>query len=123
MTPHSFSNYGTLPGTLLESVPNTIILAPILAPIAAGVGVDPFHFACVFLIGDAIGFITPPFGLNLYVAAGIRGLPYFKIVRRVIPYLVSLLVVWVIVALIPDLATYMIRFAGLAGAGSVMSVE
>ena len=105
-------------GTILESVPNTIILAPILAPIAAGIGVDPFHFAVVFLIGDAIGFITPPYGLNLYVAAGITGLPYFEIVRRVIPYLCSLLVVWVVVALFPLLSTFMIQFAGLAGAGA-----
>jgi C4-dicarboxylate transporter DctM subunit len=106
-----------LAGTLLESVPNTIILAPILAPIAATIGVDPFHFAVIFLIGDAIGFITPPYGLNLYVASGITGLPYFRIVRRVIPYLVSLLAVWVIVALIPILSTFMVQFAGLAGAG------
>jgi C4-dicarboxylate transporter DctM subunit len=104
-------------GTLLESVPNTIILAPILAPVAASIGVDPFHFAVIFLIGDAIGFITPPYGLNLYVASGITGLPYFKIVRRVIPYLVSLLVVWVVVALIPVLSTFLVRFAGLGGAG------
>ncbi len=104
-------------GTLLESVPNTIILAPILAPIAHSIGVNPFHFAVIFLIGDAIGFITPPYGLNLYVASGITGLPYFKIVRRVIPYLVSLLIVWVVVALIPDISTFLVQYAGLGGAG------
>ncbi len=63
-------------------------------PIAAKIGVDPFHFAVIFLIGDAIGFITPPYGLNLYVASGITGLPYFRIVREVIPYLIALLAVW-----------------------------
>ncbi len=104
-------------GTLLESVPNTIILAPILAPIAAGIGIDPFHFAVIFLIGDAIGFITPPYGLNLYVAASITGLPYFRIVRQVVPYLVSLLTIWAVIALIPDLSTWLVRFAGLGGAG------
>ena len=104
-------------GTLLESVPNTIILAPILAPIAKDIGVDPFHFAVIFLIGDAIGFITPPYGLNLYVASGITGLPYLRIVWQVLPFLLSLLIVWVIVALIPDLSTWLIRFAGLGGAG------
>ena len=78
-------------GTLLESVPNTIILAPILAPIAKDIGVDPFHFAVIFLIGDAIGFITPPYGLNLYVASGITGLPYLRIVWQVLPFLLSLL--------------------------------
>ncbi len=100
-------------GTLLESVPNTIILAPILAPIAKDIGVDPFHFAVVFLIGDAIGFITPPYGLNLYVASGITGLPYLRIVRQVLPFLFSLLVVWVIIALVPQLSTWLIGFAGL----------
>ena len=64
-----------LAGTILESLPNTIIFAPILAPIAAQFGIDPIHFAVVFLIGDAIGFITPPYGLNLYVASGITGFP------------------------------------------------
>ena len=104
-------------GTLLESVPNTIILAPILAPIAVTIGVDPFHFAVIFLIGDAIGFITPPYGLNLYVASGITGLPYFGIVRQVLPYLISLLIIWVIVALVPELSTFLIKFAGLGGGG------
>ena len=108
-------------GTLLESVPNTIILAPILAPIAHGLGVDPFHFAVIFLIGDSIGFITPPYGLNLYVASGITGLPYFRIVRQVIPYLFALLVVWGIVAMVPDLSTWLVKFAGLGGAGLTLN--
>ena len=60
-------------GMILESLPVTIILAPILAPIAASVGVDPVHFAVIFLVGASIGFITPPYGLNLYVASGITG--------------------------------------------------
>jgi len=104
-------------GTILESVPNTIILAPILAPIAAGIGVDPFHFAVIFLIGDSIGFITPPYGLNLYVASGITGLPYFRIVRQVLPYLLALLIVWVIVALLPEISIWLVKYAGLGGAG------
>ena len=95
-------------GTILESLPNTIILAPILAPIAAGIGVDPIHFAVVFLVGDAIGFITPPYGLNLYVASGITGIPYFRIVRSVMPYLLALLVAWLVIALIPELSTVLL---------------
>lgn len=107
-------------GTLLESVPNTIILAPILAPIAANIGVDPFHFAVIFLIGDAIGFITPPYGLNLYVASGITGLSYFQIVRHVMAYLFALIIVWIVVAAWSDLSTFLISFAGLGGAGTQM---
>lgn len=62
-------------GMVLESLPVTIILAPILAPIAASVGVDPIHFSVIFLVGASIGFITPPYGLNLYVASGVTGVP------------------------------------------------
>ncbi|MEX0729768.1 MAG: TRAP transporter large permease [Aquisalimonadaceae bacterium] len=99
-------------GTLLESIPNTVIMAPILAPVAIAAGVDPFHFAVVFMVGGAIGFITPPFGLNLYVAAGITGVSYLKIARAVGPYLVALLLIWVVIALVPQLAVYLTQFAG-----------
>ena len=93
-----------LAGTVLESLPNTIILAPILAPIAVSYGVDPIHFGVVFLIGDAIGFITPPYGLNLYVASGVTGIPYFRLLAYTLPYLVSLLIVWFVVAMFPWLS-------------------
>ncbi len=91
-------------GMVLESLPVTIILAPILAPIAASVGIDPIHFSVIFLVGASIGFITPPYGLNLYVASGVTGVPYFRLLRYTVPYLVSLLSVWVLVSLVPDLA-------------------
>ncbi len=95
-------------GTILESLPNTIILAPILAPIAAGIGVDPIHFAVIFLVGDAIGFITPPYGLNLYVASGITGIPYFRLLRYTMPYFAALMVAWILIALIPQLSTVLL---------------
>jgi C4-dicarboxylate transporter DctM subunit len=99
-------------GTILESLPNTIILAPILAPIAASAGVDPIHFAVIFLIGDAIGFITPPYGLNLYVASGITGIPYFRLLYYTMPYFIALMIVWFLVALVPQLATALLTFGG-----------
>lgn len=99
-------------GTVLESLPNTIILAPILAPIAYTAGVDPIHFAVIFLVGDAIGFITPPYGLNLYVASGMTGIPYFTIVRHVVPYLVSLMLAWMVIAFFPPLSTFLLQFGG-----------
>jgi TRAP-type C4-dicarboxylate transport system permease large subunit len=91
-------------GMILESLPVTIILAPILAPIAASVGIDPIHFAVVFLVGASIGFITPPYGLNLYVASGVTGVPYFRLLRYIIPYLIALIAVWFFVALVPETA-------------------
>jgi len=99
-------------GTILESLPNTIILAPILAPIAAQIGVDPIHFAVIFLVGDAIGFITPPYGLNLYVASSITGIPYFRLLRFTLPYLIALLIAWLMIALVPELSTIFLVHGG-----------
>ncbi len=95
-------------GMILESLPVTIILTPILAPIAASVGIDPIHFSVVFLVGASIGFITPPYGLNLYVASGVTGVPYFRLLKYSTLYLISLLIVWFMVALIPELTSILL---------------
>ncbi|WP_114389056.1 TRAP transporter large permease [Notoacmeibacter marinus] len=95
-------------GMVLESLPVTIILAPILAPIAQSVGVDPIQFAVIFLVGASIGFITPPYGLNLYVASGVTGVPYFRLLRYSTIYLLALFTVWLLVALVPDLSTMLL---------------
>ncbi|MEL7026970.1 MAG: TRAP transporter large permease [Pseudomonadota bacterium] len=95
-------------GMILESLPVTIILAPILAPIAASVGVDPVHFSVIFLVGASIGFITPPYGLNLYVASGVTGVPYFRLLRYTTLYLFALISVWIIVSLTPELALFLL---------------
>ncbi|MEQ8292228.1 MAG: TRAP transporter large permease [Roseovarius sp.] len=95
-------------GMVLESLPVTIILAPILAPVAHSVGVEPVQFAVIFLVGASIGFITPPYGLNLYVASGVTGVPYFRLLRYSLVYLIALIAVWIIVALVPPLSTVLL---------------
>lgn len=91
-------------GCILESLPVTVIFAPILAPIAVAHGVDPVHFSVIFLVGAAIGFITPPFGLNLFVASGVTGIPYSKLLRFAVMYLGGLLVAWLLIAFVPWLS-------------------
>ena len=88
-------------GCILESLPVTVIFAPILAPIAVAHGVDPVHFSVIFLVGAAIGFITPPFGLNLFVASGVTGIPYSKLVKFAMMYLGGLIVAWLLTAFVP----------------------
>lgn len=98
-------------GSLLESVPVTIIMAPILAPIMHGLGVDPIHFAVIFVVGTAIGFITPPFGLNLFVASSVTGLPLLRILPYMLPYLGILLALWVVIVMFPGLSTVLPAFS------------
>lgn len=99
-------------GCILESLPVTVIFAPILAPIAMAHGVDPVHFSVIFLVGAAIGFITPPFGLNLFVASGTTGIPYSKIVPFALMYLTGLLIAWMLIAFIPWFSLAMVPELG-----------
>ncbi len=99
-------------GCILESLPVTVIFAPILAPIAVATGVDPVHFSVIFLVGAAIGFITPPFGLNLFVASGVTGIPYSKLVRFAVMYMSGLVISWLLIAFIPWLSLGLIPKVG-----------
>ncbi len=90
-----------LVGTVFESVPNVIMTAPVLAPAAYAVGIDPIRFAMIFLIGDTLGFITWPYGLNLFVASSLTGIPYMRVSVQALWYCGALLVPWIIVAAWP----------------------
>ena len=96
-------------GTFFESVPNIIMTAPILAPAAYAVGTDPVQFAMIFIIGDTIGFITMPYGLNLFVASSLTGIPYMRIAIVALWYVAALLVPWVLVATVPEVSLGLLR--------------
>ena len=57
-------------GMIIDNIPNIMILSPILVPIAAAVGVDPIHFGIIMTCNLAVGMVTPPMGINLFVASG-----------------------------------------------------
>jgi C4-dicarboxylate transporter DctM subunit len=96
-------------GCIMESLPVTIIFAPILAPIAQSIGVDPIHFGVIFLVAAAIGFITPPYGLNLFVASSISGVSYLRIARYVLPYFFANLAALLVTALYPPTAMWLVE--------------
>ena len=111
---HSFGSYYVmlgammlsivLAGAIMESISVCIILAPILAPIAVSIGMNPIHWGVVFIVGLSIGFITPPFGLDLFVASGITGIPYDKLIKWVPPFLIFVLIAWITIMLVPWLS-------------------
>lgn len=99
-------------GMFLESVPDMILTAPILAPAAYAVGIDPIHYAMIFLIGDSIGFITPPYGLNLFVASSLTGISYLRIAVAAFWYFVALMIPWILVAFVPWISLGLLRGFG-----------
>lgn len=70
-------------GCFMDTTPAMMVLAPILLPIAMQFGVDPIHFGIVMVVNLAIGFITPPLGINLFVASRLDGVIW----KRYVPEL------------------------------------
>lgn len=88
-------------GSLIDNIPATIILAPILLPIVQSVGMDPVQFGIMLTMNLAIGFVTPPYGINLFVASAISNIPMMKMMRTTLMCIVALLVVLILVTYWP----------------------
>src|SRR5919112_1866135 len=91
-------------GCLMDSIGAILILAPILYPVATGLGVDPVHFGIVIVMNMEIGAVTPPLGINLFVASGISRLSALRIAKAAIPNALVLLLALFLVTYIPDIS-------------------
>ena len=85
----------------METSSAIIILTPVFLPLIESLGVSTLHFGILFVVGIAIGMITPPVAINLFVATGITGLPIEKIAKAVLPYLVGLIAVFLLIVFVP----------------------
>lgn len=88
-------------GVFMETSSAIIILTPVFLPLVRTLGVTTLHFGILFVVGIAIGMITPPVAINLFVATGITGLPIEKIAKAVIPYLIGLIIVFLLIVFVP----------------------
>ena len=88
-------------GVFMETSSAIILLTPVFLPLVKAMGVNLVHFGVVFAVGLAIGMITPPVAINLFVASGITGLPMTKISKAIITYLIGLIVVFFVILYVP----------------------
>ncbi|MFQ5772999.1 MAG: TRAP transporter large permease [Kiloniellaceae bacterium] len=95
-----------LAGCVMETTPNIVILAPIMLPLAQEIGMNEIHFSIFMVTALGVGFITPPLGLNLFVLSGITGESVLGIARRAVPYVLSMLVVVLLLAFVPELSLW-----------------
>ena len=94
-------------GCFLESIAAQVILTPILFPLIVKLGVDPLHFGIIVCINICIGTLTPPFGVCLFVASGLTGIPLEKIARRTLPFLAILLAILFILTYLPSVTLFL----------------
>lgn len=94
-------------GMFLESIAQIILLTPLMLPISVGLGIDPIVFGIIMVISCEVGFLTPPVGANLFVAARITNLGIDRISVAVIPFVFAYVAILVIIAAFPGVVTFL----------------
>ncbi len=92
-------------GCVLEGLPAIVLLAPIMFPIARGLGIHDIHYAMVIVTAMNIGLMAPPIGIGFYIACKIANVPADQVMRRIWPYLAALLVGLLAIAAVPAFST------------------
>ena len=100
-------------GTLMEPSSIVLILAPILFPVAVKLGIDPVHFGIIMVVNMEVGMVTPPVGLNLYVASGITKMGLTELTVAVWPWLLTMLVFLIVITYWPPLSLFLPRALGM----------
>lgn len=93
-----------LVGMVMDTTPAILILTPILMPIAVGVGMNPIHFGVMMVVNLAIGFVTPPIGVNLFVASSLTQIPVVDIAKKAMPLILCFLVALLLITFIPQIS-------------------
>lgn len=94
-------------GSVMDDVSAMLILSPIFAETLRRLGIDPVHYGIVMVLVIEFGFLTPPFGLNLFVAMGLTGKPMGDVARATLPFLCLLLVALLLITYIPAISLWL----------------
>lgn len=99
-----------LVGCFMDTLAAIIILTPLLMPIAISLGIDPVHFGIVMVVNLAIGFITPPLGVNLFVGSGISGLSIEELSKAIVPFFITMIITLLFITFMPQLSLFLLNF-------------
>lgn len=91
-------------GMIIDTSPNILIFTPVMLPLVQAVGVDPVHFGIIMVVNLAIGYVTPPVGVNLYVAQSISGVPVTTLAKKALPYIVMFFIALMLITYIPAIS-------------------
>ena len=91
-------------GCFMDTTPAMMVLSPILLPIALSIGMNPIHFGVIMVVNLAIGFITPPLGINLFVAARVGREPLDTVTSGIMRFMVVMLICLMLITFIPAIS-------------------
>lgn len=96
-------------GMIMDTTPAMLILTPILLPIVVKYGINPIHFGVIMVVNLAIGFVTPPLGVNLFVASGLTGMKMEEIIKSVVPFIFVFIIVLIIITFVPQISLLLLN--------------
>ena len=99
-------------GMFMDDYASTVILAPIIAPIAWALGINPLHIGLVFCINLVIGLATPPFGITLFVTSPVAGVKVEQTAREALPFLLATLCILLLVTFVPSFGLWLPNMLG-----------
>ena len=99
-------------GALMDTVAAIIIIAPVIVPMGIELGLDPLHLGMIFVINLVIGYVTPPFGYNLFTAGSVTGLKFNDVVKGVLPFLLIEMAAVMVFAYVPGIITWLPEVLG-----------
>lgn len=91
-------------GCFMDTTPAIMVLSPILLPVALSIGLHPIHFGLIMVVNLAIGFITPPLGINLFVAARVGSEPLETVTSGIIPFIIVMIICLLFITFIPQIS-------------------
>ncbi|MDR1301634.1 MAG: TRAP transporter large permease subunit [Treponema sp.] len=94
-------------GCLMDIFSAILIVLPLIVPLGAAYGIDPIHLGIIFITNLEVGFLTPPVGMNLFLAAYRFNKPFVAICRYVFPFLVIQFLVVLLVTYVPWFSTFL----------------
>lgn len=95
-------------GMIMDTTSAILILTPLLLPVAQGLGINTYHFGVIMVVNLAIGFVTPPVGVNLYVASGISGMSVMDIAKKALPFIAVFFLALIIITYVPAVSTLLV---------------
>jgi C4-dicarboxylate transporter DctM subunit len=99
-------------GMFMETLSTIIIVTPVLLPVVTSLGVDPIHFGIIFVVTNEVAFLTPPLGVNLFVACQLANVKLEELSIHVIPHIIAITICILILAYFPKISLWLPHFLG-----------
>lgn len=94
-------------GMFMELIAILTIVVPVFLPLVTNLGIDPVYFGVIAVLNLMIGFLSPPFGLNIFIMQRVTGVPFWDIIKETVPFIMILICTLILLILFPGIVTFL----------------